>query len=99
MKIDNLIKTKALPSFCTANMDVLKSIMFFCNLKKLPCLIECTSNQVNQDGGYTKKHGDHVIVIPVFNKKLVTPISEALQPLIWHYLISTPELQKIKTKW
>tara|TARA_Y100000768_G_scaffold388875_1_gene388155 strand:- start:1296 stop:2522 length:1227 start_codon:yes stop_codon:yes gene_type:complete len=55
MKIDNLIKTKALPSFCTANMDVLKSIMFFCNLKKLPCLIECTSNQVNQDGGYTKK--------------------------------------------
>jgi len=54
---------------------------------------------VSRDGGYTKKHGDHVIVIPVFNKKLVTPISEALQPLIWHYLISTPELQKIKTKW
>ena len=56
MKIENLIKTKALPSFCTANIDVLKSIMFFCNLKKLPCLIECTSNQVNQNGGYTKKH-------------------------------------------
>ena len=55
MKIDNLIKNKALPSFCTANMDVLKSIMFFCNLKKLPCLIECTSNQVNQNGGYTNK--------------------------------------------
>ena len=55
MKINNLIKTKALPSFCTANIDVLKSIMFFCNLKKLPCLIECTSNQVNQDGGYTNK--------------------------------------------
>ena len=56
MKIDNLIKTKALPSFCTANMDVLKSIMFFCNLNKLPCLIECTSNQVNQNGGYTNKN-------------------------------------------
>ena len=55
MKINNLIKTKAIPSFCTANIDVLKSIMFFCNLKKLPCLIECTSNQVNQDGGYTNK--------------------------------------------
>ena len=55
MKINNLIKTKAIPSFCTANIDVLESIMFFCNLKKLPCLIECTSNQVNQDGGYTNK--------------------------------------------
>ena len=54
MKIENLIKTKALPSFCTANIDVLKSIMFFCNLKKL-LVIECTSNQVNQNGGYTKK--------------------------------------------
>ena len=55
MKINNLIKTKAIPSFCTASRDVLESIMFFCNLKKLPCLIECTSNQVNQDGGYTNK--------------------------------------------
>ena len=32
---------------------MLTSILFFCNLKKLPCLIECTSNQVNQHGGYT----------------------------------------------
>ena len=55
MKIYNLIKTKSLPSFCTANMDVLNSIMFFCHLNKLPCLIECTSNQVNQNGGYTRK--------------------------------------------
>ena len=27
----------------------------FCHLNKLPCLIECTSNQVNQNGGYTRK--------------------------------------------
>ncbi len=55
MKINKLLKKKALPSFCTGNFDVLNSIMFFCHLKKLPCLIECTSNQVNQNGGYTKK--------------------------------------------
>ncbi len=55
MKINKILKKKALPSFCTGNMDVLNSIMFFCHLKKLPCLIECTSNQVNQNGGYTKK--------------------------------------------
>ncbi len=54
MKIDKLIKTKALPSFCTSNFDVIKIIIFFCKIKRLPCLIECTSNQVNQNGGYTK---------------------------------------------
>ncbi len=54
MKIDKLIKRKALPSFCTSNFDVLKTIIFFCKINRLPCLVECTSNQVNQNGGYTK---------------------------------------------
>jgi len=56
MKITRIIKDKALPSFCTSNIDVLNSILFFCHIKKLPCLIECTSNQVNQNGGYTNKN-------------------------------------------
>jgi D-sedoheptulose 7-phosphate isomerase len=54
---------------------------------------------VSRDGGYTKKFGDNVVVIPVYNSDLVTPISEALQSLIWHYLISTAKLKKNKTKW
>ena len=54
MNIDKVIRKKSLPSFCTSNFDVLYSIMYFCRIKKLPCLIECTSNQVNQFGGYTK---------------------------------------------
>ena len=36
------------------SFEVLNSIMYFCHINKLPCLIECTSNQVNQFGGYTK---------------------------------------------
>ena len=55
MKIEKLIKNKALPSFCTSNMDVLKIILNYSKNKKFPCLIECTSNQVNQFGGYTNK--------------------------------------------
>ena len=54
MKINKLIKRKALPSFCTSNFDAIKTILYFCKINKLPCLIECTSNQVNQYGGYTK---------------------------------------------
>ena len=55
MKIKKLIKKKALPSFCTSNLDVLKIILFYSKKNNLPCLIECTSNQVNQFGGYTNK--------------------------------------------
>ena len=56
MKIKKLIKKKALPSFCTSNLDVLKIILFYSKKHNLPCLIECTSNQVNQFGGYTNKN-------------------------------------------
>jgi len=54
---------------------------------------------VSRDGGYTKKFGDHVVVIPVLKSELVTPISEALQSLVWHYLISVAKLKVNKTKW
>ena len=54
---------------------------------------------VSRDGGYTKKIGDDVVVIPVKEKKLVTPISEALQAVVWHYLVSSSYLKKNKTKW
>ena len=54
---------------------------------------------VGRDGGFTKKNGNEVIVIPNINNKLVTPFAEAYQAVIWHCLVSHPALQKIKTKW
>lgn len=47
-------QNKSLPSFCTSNEDVINSIINFCKKYKLPILIESTSNQVNQFGGYSK---------------------------------------------
>ena len=43
-----------LPSFCTSNEDVIETIICFCKKFRLPILIESTSNQVNQFGGYSK---------------------------------------------
>ena len=54
---------------------------------------------VGRDGGYTKKKGDHVIVIPTINKKHITPHTEAFQLVILHCLVSHPLLQKSPTKW
>jgi len=54
---------------------------------------------VGRDGGYTKKNGHNVIVIPEVDKNMVTPHSEAFQATVWHCLVSHPLLQKNKTKW
>ena len=54
---------------------------------------------VGRDGGYTKKVGDNVVVVPVIDEKLVTPHSEAFQAVVWHCLVSNPILQIQATKW
>ncbi len=54
---------------------------------------------VGRDGGYTKKTGDVVVLVPVVDDRLVTPHSEAFQAVIWHCLVSHPALQIQATKW
>ena len=54
---------------------------------------------VGRDGGYTKKAGDCVIVIPTVEESRVTPHAEAFQAVVWHCLVSHPKLQKNATKW
>ena len=54
---------------------------------------------VGRDGGYTKKVGNNVVVIKVDKKELVTPIVEAFQVVLWHYVVSHSLLKINKTKW
>jgi D-sedoheptulose 7-phosphate isomerase len=54
---------------------------------------------VGRDGGYTKKVGDCVIVVPTIDSSRVTPHTEAFQAVVWHCLVSHPALQQIATKW
>jgi D-sedoheptulose 7-phosphate isomerase len=54
---------------------------------------------VGRDGGYTKKVGDNVIVIPTVDAARVTPHTEAFHAVVWHCLVSHPVLQQIATKW
>ena len=54
---------------------------------------------VGKKNGYTYKNGDVVLDIDTKEKKLITPISEAYQAVIWHLLVSHPILAKNKTKW
>ena len=54
---------------------------------------------VGRDGGHTKQAGDVVVVIPPVDVKNVTPHSEAFQAVVWHCLVSHPDLQTAPTKW
>ena len=49
--------------------------------------------------GYTAKNGDVVVVIPEVNASRVTPLSEGMQAIVWHCLVSHPDLQVRPTKW
>ncbi len=54
---------------------------------------------VGKSDGYAYKNSDISILVNVKEKKLVTPVSETFQTLIWHLLVSHPQLQINKTKW
>ena len=43
---------------------------------------------VGKKNGYLALKGDCVIKIPFINQKFLTPFSEAMQGVIWHYLVS-----------
>lgn len=54
---------------------------------------------VGRDGGYTAQVADVAIVIPTVNPSNITPHSEAFQAVIWHLLVSHPDLKVSETKW
>lgn len=54
---------------------------------------------VGRDGGYTKQSSDLTIVIPTLDESLVTPHTEGWQAVIWHLLISHPNVAVNETKW
>ena len=54
---------------------------------------------VGRDGGYTAQVADACVIIPPINPESVTPHTEAFQAVIWHLLVSHPNLQKYEMKW
>ena len=54
---------------------------------------------VGRDGGYTAKNADVCLVVPTVNPATVTPHSESFQVIIWHLMVSHPDLKSNPTKW
>ena len=75
------------------SVNLIKAIKF-ANLKKGKVI-----SIVGRKDGFAYKNSNVKIFIDVKEKKLVTPLAETFQVLLWHLLVSHPDLQKNKTKW
>jgi D-sedoheptulose 7-phosphate isomerase len=54
---------------------------------------------VGRDGGYTAKVADACVIIPTPNPENTTPHAEAFQGVVWHLMVSHPQLKTVPTKW
>lgn len=54
---------------------------------------------VGKADGYTAKTADACVVVPLVEPSRITPHSEAFQAVVWHCIVSHPNLQVNKTKW
>jgi D-sedoheptulose 7-phosphate isomerase len=54
---------------------------------------------VGRDGGFTAKVADACVVVPTVNPDATTPHTEAFQAVVWHLLVSHPDLKSAPTKW
>ena len=54
---------------------------------------------VGRDGGYTAQISDACVIIPTVNPNTITPHTEAFQAVVWHLIVSHPDLKKNEMKW
>ena len=54
---------------------------------------------VGRDGGYTAQVADACVIIPTVNPETVTAHTEAFQAVIWHGIVSHPEIKMHEMKW
>ncbi len=54
---------------------------------------------VGRNDGYVAQKASFVILVPPIFSDLVTPLSESFQAIIWHLLVSHPNLKINNTKW
>ena len=54
---------------------------------------------LGRKNGYADKKSTKSLVIPMINKKNITPHSEGMQALLWHLIVSHPKIKVYKPKW
>jgi len=101
LKISNLNQNDMLLVFSVGggNLEKNVSVNILKSLEMAKQLGSKICGVVGRDGGYTAQVADACVIIPPVNSETVTPHTEAFQAVIWHLLVSHPDLQKFEMKW
>ena len=101
LKISKISENDSILVFSVGGGNVEKNVSV--NLVKALDYAKKTNTEilgiVGRDGGYLKKIGQVVLVVPQVNNQHITPHSESFQAVLWHCLVSNPRLQINNTKW
>ena len=54
---------------------------------------------VGRDGGYTAEVADACVIVPTVSDKSVTAHAEAFHAVVWHLVVTHPDVQRVATKW
>ena len=54
---------------------------------------------VGRDGGFTAHVADACAIVPTISAHSITPLAESFQAIIWHLIVSHPDVQVGETKW
>lgn len=54
---------------------------------------------VGRDGGTTARLADACVVVPTVRPESVTAQTESIQAVVWHLLVSHPEINRRKMRW
>ncbi len=101
LQVSNLNENDVLFIFSVGGGNLEKNIS--ANIVKSIKLAEKKKSKVigvvGRDGGYTGEISDACVIIPTVNSETVTPHTEAFQAVIWHLIVSHPDLKKNEMKW
>ena len=75
------------------SVNIVKSLQYAREVGSKVCGI------VGRDGGYTAEISDACVIIPPIDPDNITPHTEGFQALVWHLLVSHPDLQMFEMKW
>ena len=101
LKVSNLNSKDTLMVFSVGGGNVEKniSVNLVMALKLAKQVGAKVIGVVSRDGGYTKEVADACILIPTLSSETVTPHAEEFQAIVWHLLVSHPEIQMNEMKW
>lgn len=54
---------------------------------------------VGRTGGFTATVADACVIVPTISPETVTPHAEAFQAVVWHLIVSHPDLKTSEMKW